>query len=285
MQNYAERQRLVELYGENSPQVKTFDSYVRAPAYQTIQQTPHRMTPAGDAEPLSTLEAETDAAAEMSMAEGEGARGRIKGPTGEFGPVPGTQAAIDAEAERRKRGGGAFMKSIQAQTVVEDVFRLNDQLEAGAVPFGRLAKAQERLHPSLQSDGYRNATSLIESVKGNVGIDSLLRIKATGAGLGQVPQSQLDLLSRLLGELDLGQSEEQFTYTWNRMRKVYEAIMLQAEDELIELGYVIPNVMEEANRERTGTGGLPIVVTDEDYAKLASGTPFVDQTGARFTKP
>ena len=79
-------------------------------------------------------------------------------------------------------------------------------------------------------------------MKGNVGIDSLLRIKATGAGLGQVPQSQLDLLSRLLGELDMNQSEEQFTYTWNRMGWVYEIIMDQADTDLYALDVERPDV-------------------------------------------
>lgn len=44
---------------------------------------------------------------------------------------------------------------------------------------------------------------LIDSVKSNVGIDSLLRIKASGAGLGQVPQSQLEVLQSLLGNLSI----------------------------------------------------------------------------------
>jgi len=242
-----------------------------AGSVKDIAGVPHWVMPGGDSVPLSDLQSETDAASQVAMAEGEGTRGRRMGEGGEFEAVPGTEAARDEEAERRKRGGGAFMKSIQAQTVVEDVFRLNDQLDAGTVPFGRNAKAQADMHPSLQSDGYRNAVSIIESVKGNVGIDSLLRIKATGAGLGQVPQSQLDLLSRLLGELDLGQSEEQFTYTWNRMRRVYEAIMIQAEDELIKLGYQVPQVMDEALRPRVGKYGDEATPTGQTATNKETG--------------
>jgi hypothetical protein len=256
IRNYNERGRIVEQFGEGSPQVQRFDNYVRANKVQDIGGVPNIVPSGGGApQPLSTLDEEAAAANRLAMAEGEGGRGRTEGAGGGYEPVAGTQAAIDVETERRKRGGGAFMKSIQAQTVVEDVFRLNDQLDAGTVPFGRNAKIQADLHPSMQSDGYRNASSLIESVKGNVGIDSLLRIKATGAGLGQVPQSQLDLLSRLLGELDLGQEEGQFRYTWDRMRRVYEAIMIQAEDELIELGYQVPQVMDPAARDRVGDYG------------------------------
>jgi hypothetical protein len=248
-QNYEKRMELVAKFGENSPQVKTFDSYVRSPAYQTIQQMPHRMTPAGDAEPLSTLEAETEAAAEMAMAEGEGARGRIKGPTGEFEPVPGTQADIDQKAREAKLFAGSFMKSIQAQTVLEDVGRLNALIDAGQVPFGRQAKTMSRLAPEAQTDGYRNAVSLIESVKGNIGIDSLIRIKMTGAGLGHIPQAQLDLLSRLLGELDMTQEKEQFVYTWNRMGKIYEVVRQQADVDMKSLGVMPPEIYTPIQNE------------------------------------
>jgi hypothetical protein len=248
-QNYEKRMELVAKFGENSPQVKTFDSYVRSPAYQTIQQMPHRMTPAGDAEPLSTLEAETEAAAEMAMAEGEGARGRIKGPTGEFEPVPGTQADIDQKAREAKLFAGSFMKSIQAQTVLEDVGRLNALIDAGQVPFGRQAKTTSRLAPEAQTDGYRNAVSLIESVKGNIGIDSLIRIKMTGAGLGHIPQAQLDLLSRLLGELDMTQEKEQFVYTWNRMGKIYEVVRQQADVDMKSLGVMPPEIYTPIQNE------------------------------------
>ena len=241
MQNYEYRVGLVDKFGDKSPQVKTFDSYVRAQKVTDIAGVPTSVGPGGN-EPLSTLDAESDAAAQLALVEGEGGRGRVQGPDGSFAPVPGTEADVKQQEAERKRSGGAFMKSIQSQTVIEDVDRLNQQIEADLVPFGRQAAIQKDLPPVMQTDGYRNASSLIESVKGNVGIDSLLRIKATGAGLGHVPQSQLDLLSRLLGELDMNQSKEQFVRTWDRMGFVYEIIMEQADDELYELDVERPDV-------------------------------------------
>lgn len=243
IQNYRQRQDLVRMYGEGSPQVKTFDAYVRAPQYQDINQVPTQITPSGT-QPLSTLESELNAANRMEMSKGEGGRGREQTPTGEFVPVPGTQADVEAQEDIRKRAAGAYMKSIQAQTVVEDTTRLRLQIQSGKVPFGKEAALQEKLDPLLQSKNYRNAISLIESVKGNVGIDSLLRIKASGAGLGQVPQTQLDMLSRLLGELDLKQSEEQFTRTWNRMEQIYTEIMNTADDELAALEQNRPDIFK-----------------------------------------
>ncbi len=228
-------------YGKNSDEYKMFSAQLVTPNYGDIAGVRSRSTPIST-ETLSTLNAESDAAAQIALATGEGGRGRLQQPGGGFAAVPGTEADIKQIEANRKRSGGAFMKSIQSQTVVDDVARLNEQINAGKVPFGRVAAIQEGLTPALQTDGYRNANSLIESVKGNVGIDSLLRIKATGAGLGQVPQSQLDLLSRLLGELDMNQSQEQFVYTWNRMGQVYEIIMKQADDELYDLDVDRPDV-------------------------------------------
>jgi len=180
------------------------------------------------------------AGAGRELAEAEAGRGRLQTPGGGFEAVPGTEADIKRIADEKKAAGGALMKSIQSQTVVEDVSRLNEMM--GSMPFGRQAALQASLSPILQSDAFRNGTALIESVKGNVGIDSLLRIKATGAGLGQVPQSQLDLLSRLLGELNLNQSKEQFVHTWDRMGTVYEQIWKNADQEMIDLGLAPPEV-------------------------------------------
>ena len=62
--------------------------------------------------------------------------------------------------------------------------------------------------------------------------------------MGQVPQSQLDLLSRLLGELDLAQGKEQFLDTWNRTGKVYRQIWRDAEDEMLDLGVIPPEIFD-----------------------------------------
>ena len=44
---------------------------------------------------------------------------------------------------------------------------------------------------------------LIQSVKDNIGIDTLLNIKREGSGLGQVPQRQLETLMGVLGRLEI----------------------------------------------------------------------------------
>jgi len=190
--------------------------------------------------------------ADRQLVESEAGRGRVLAPGGEFEAVPGSQADVAEREEKRKLYAGNYMKSIQAQTVVEDVTRLNTQILEDRVPFGRGAAFQEEfLTPALQTDNYRDAQSLIESVKGNVGIDSLLRIKQTGAGLGQVPQSQLDLLSTLLGKLNLSQSKAQFIRTWNRMGDIYDEIWRTADEDMIENEFPPPEIFT-----RISEGGL-----------------------------
>lgn len=220
----------------------------------------------GEFEPSVSEDIIVAGSGERALAEGEGGRGRVRGPDG-FEAVPGTQAARDEEAATRQRGKGALMTSIQAQTVAEDIDRLNKQIDD--MPFGRNAAFQESLPPMLQSDEFRNANALIESVKGNVGVDSLLRIKQSGAGLGQVPQSQLDLLSRLLGELTLTQGKEQFVRTWNRMGDVYEQVWKSADAEMQEIGMPPPEVfkrIESGNSQNVAPEGT--VITNQQGERM-----------------
>ena len=284
MQDYAQRNELVQQFGEGSNEVIIFDAYVRANKIVDVDQVPTGVSATtGEQTPLSTVESEAAAAGQIKIAEGEGGRGRVLQPDGTYGAVGGSEAAQKEESAKRERENAAFMKSIQAQTVVKDVERLNTLIKGGGVPFGREAAFQRSLPAVAQSEGFRNANSMIESVKGNVGIDSLLRIKASGAGLGQVPQSQLDMLSRLLGELDMAQSQDQFEYTWNRMSTIYEAIMLDAADNLYELDSAPPNV--DPNKKSDIATPIKQAPWSEDQTKAFEDQWKRAQTGDRLMSP
>lgn len=248
-------------------------------AQGTIMVDPSRQAagraPVGAVVPGTDPASMRQVAVQDELATGEAGRGRVQR-GGEFVAVPGSEAAIKEEEARQKKLAGAKMKSIQAQTVVEDVSRLNELLAAGRVPLGRSADWWE-INPDItQSRDYRNAKSLIESVKGNVGVDSLLRIKASGAGLGQVPQTQLDMLSRLLGELDMGQEPEQFMFTWERMGRVYEAIWENADEEMRALGMPPPIIFSL-------TSGMTMVESPEMAHQLIEQGAL--KPGDRFLTP
>jgi hypothetical protein len=81
----------------------------------------------------------------------------------------------------------------------------------------------------------RQLKAYVSSIQGNVGVDQLIKIKQTGAGLGQVPQSQLDLLSRLLGNLDQMQKPEELMDVFKRIDRIYENVVQMADKEIREL--------------------------------------------------
>ena len=264
--------------GENgySPAQERFLTTLRSGQYQNIAGAGVRNLVTGDTVvPEQTI---VSGLGNRALVEGEGGRGRVPDSEGGFSAVPGTAAALSEEEADKKVVAGNTLRSIQAQTVVEDVTRFNELDAKGEVPYGRLAAAQEGLPTVMQTDGYRRANALIESVKGNVGVDSLIRIKQSGAGLGQVPQSQLDLLSRLLGEMSLAQGREQFIRTWNRTGDIYKEIWEAADKDMREVGAVPPDVFPKL-------GNTPSVSNNEEYNALPSGTVFIAPDGTRRRKP
>lgn len=92
-----------------------------------------------------------------------------------------------------------------AGTVTRDIATIQ-QLATQAAGFGgnsfseAITRAAAANIPGADT---REVQRLIDSVKSNIGIDTLLRIKRSGAGLGQVPQSQLETLQSVLGNLDI----------------------------------------------------------------------------------
>jgi hypothetical protein len=109
-----------------------------------------------------------------------------------------------------------------AQTVFEDVDRaLNVMDEFGHLSTGPAAAVTSWL-PTTPADQLQKH---IDSIKGNVGIDSLLKIKKSGAGLGHIPQAQLEMLASLLGKLDSNMKYEDLQYNLNRIGNIYKDIV------------------------------------------------------------
>lgn len=73
---------------------------------------------------------------------------------------------------------------------------------------------------------------LIDSIKSNIGIDTLLRIKRSGAGLGQVPQSQLETLQSVLGNLSLARRPDLLKRDIEDVRSRYSTIISVAGDDI-----------------------------------------------------
>jgi len=85
------------------------------------------------------------------------------------------------------------------QILVRDINLVNDIIDkkgAWGTTYGGLTGMS--LVPGSDANVLRKH---LDSVKGNIAVDQLLNIKRQGSGLGQVPQSQLDMLSTLMGSL------------------------------------------------------------------------------------
>jgi hypothetical protein len=116
-------------------------------------------------------------------------------------------------------------------TVIEDVQKAMSLLDSA----GRRAAGFGGLLSGIPESDSKQLQAYISSIQGNIGVDQLIKIKQTGAGLGQVPQSQLDLLSRLLGNLDQQQKPAELMDVFKRIDRIYTGIVDMADKEIQEL--------------------------------------------------
>jgi hypothetical protein len=136
-------------------------------------------------------------------------------------PIPGSRASRALEEEERQRARGSEVVMRGAQNVFEDSSRALDVLDQ----YGNIAAGPGSMLDRLPATPARALRSHIDSLKGNIGIDSLLKIKESGAGLGAIPQAQLEMLASLLGNLDTAQSPADLRFNLERIRETYEAIV------------------------------------------------------------
>jgi len=142
-------------------------------------------------------------------------------------------------AESQKEASAAFT-AMAARTVIEDANRALEIVNRspgkatgrGQALFGRI--------PETEANALRQQ---IKSIQGNVGVDSLVRIKQSGAGLGAIPQAQLEMLASLLGQLDPTMRADDLKFNLERIRDIYTDIMEKSSGEdkkLIEMSMTSP---------------------------------------------
>ena len=117
-----------------------------------------------------------------------------------------------------------------AVTVTRDIDSIFDIADKAASFEGNSFKeaATRAVFANVISADEREIQQLIDSVKSNIGIDSLLRIKRSGAGLGQVPQSQLETLQSLLGNLNITRDPKLFKRDIRDVKKTYADVIEKA---------------------------------------------------------
>jgi len=105
----------------------------------------------------------------------------------------------------------------------------------------------------------------IESAKSNIGIDKLLEIKASGAGLGQVPQSQLETLQSVLGLLDISRDPKLLKEDLENILNKYNSVIDRVGNENSQLANQFPHYakMLSVGGEQPTTSGVDL--SDIDF--------------------
>lgn len=107
------------------------------------------------------------------------------------------------------------------QTLIRDVTTAIDNIDKN----GRWAAGIGSLGRWMPESSSNELAADIASIQGNVAVDQLLKIKKSGAGLGQVPQSQLEMLGSLLGGLRQGMGPEKLRANLNDIKEIYQDIV------------------------------------------------------------
>lgn len=154
-------------------------------------------------------------------------------------PIAGGPAAQALVEAKEKKQVGDEVTLTAAQTVFEDTSRALDVIDknaSGTTGMGAF------LLSSIPGTDARELAGHIDSVKSNIGIDQLLKIKASGAGLGQVPQTQLEMLASLLGNLDATQNSRVLRENLMRVNEIYADIVRKTGGD--------PDVLMQQRQER-----------------------------------
>jgi len=204
-------------------------------------------------------------------------------------PITGSKPAREAEKERREREFSARSANRAASIVVDDFDYLLRGLgadpETGEIaedadpsvvgPRMRMAAEQGTFGANVLFTGRESGDFLrqLESARNTIAVDQLLNIKREGSGLGQVPQSQLNTLSTLLGSLEAGLSNEKLAENLARAKRLYTNIIetsLQDVDDPTFRGEVLDiagmaeerGVFDETNGKQNGAGSSEGEVVD-----------------------
>jgi hypothetical protein len=143
-----------------------------------------------------------------------------------------------------------------AKTVVRDFSEALNLMSSDLFQYQNVASASQRaLFKNFPGTTVYEINSLIESAKSNIGIDKLLEIKASGAGLGQVPQSQLETLQSVLGRMDVTRDPVLLRRDIEEAINKYNSVVDRTTNENNELMKQYPQYAEMLNLDvNTDTG-------------------------------
>jgi len=155
-----------------------------------------------------------------------GENGEVVGQVVAGTPQEARQQAENAERIESTRGTIAGLGNVvrASETVTRESGRILEQMGPAFDNVPAAARLAAARVPADNNPFY-GVNQLIESMKANIGIDALLNIKREGAGLGQVPQSQLVTLQSLLGNLHVGRPAAELREDIAHIMELYTKIV------------------------------------------------------------
>lgn len=179
-------------------------------------------------------------------------------------PDSPTDRKMKQEAEAAAKGSEVVRTA--AQTVFEDANRALDVLDR----FGGLAAGVGGITAPIPATPAKELDGHIFSMKGNIGIDQLLKIKASGAGLGQIPQTQLEMLGAMLGNLDVRQNPRVLRENIKRIEEIYADIVRKEGGDPIALAQQrgFPVEGEDRRQQPSGAGQAPTMRWNPNTGRL-----------------
>ena len=136
-------------------------------------------------------------------------------------PIPGSPAALEAEAAQQAQVRKQAEQATAGDVVVQDIDRALSVMDSATLPttgfFG------EKLS-GIGGTAANDISKLVDTVRSNIGFDKLQRMRdnsPTGGALGNVAIPELQMLQAAVGSLEQSQTEEQFRYNLKRVKNIY----------------------------------------------------------------
>ena len=156
-------------------------------------------------------------------------------------PVPGSKAAIEAEAAIGAEETGKKQELATAGVIVGNIDKIKEKLNSTTLPITGFAGSN--LKKIAGTNAYAVST-MLNTIKANIGFDKLNAMRKaspTGGALGQVSEKELMFLQSVLVSLDQGLSAEDFGKNLgileNRYNDVISKFNAYPEDAKKEAGY------------------------------------------------
>jgi hypothetical protein len=145
-------------------------------------------------------------------------------------PIPGSKSS-DEISQRAKTGGVAGAIAVRELDYVLNALGADPEtgeiVREGSVmgPKGRTVFGNSVGGFVAAGTETGDFLRTVQSIKDTIAIGRLLEIKASGAGLGQVPQSQLEALANALGNIDVSSSDKLLAKNLADIRKIYSNVV------------------------------------------------------------